>query len=79
MDRTDWTRSATALSRAFSRVTLEGRYPNIRRFLYDVEKAKEFIVVEKVELAEQGDQPAANGLLEVSLVVATYFQTKHQP
>ena len=69
----------SALSRAFSRVTLEGRYPNIRRFLYDVEKAKEFIVVEKVELAEQGDQPAANGLLEVSLVVATYFQTKHQP
>lgn len=67
------------LSRASSRVTLEGRYANIRRFLYAVETAKEFIVVERVELAQQGDQPSANGVLEVSLLVSTYFLTPTQP
>lgn len=63
------------LTRGVSRVTLEGRYPNIRRFLYAVETAREFLIVEKVELAEQSDQPAANGRLQVSLVVSTYFLT----
>lgn len=67
------------LSRAFSRVTLEGRYANIRRFLYSMETAKEFIVVERVELAQQGDQPTANGMLEVSLLVSTYFVTRTGP
>jgi len=63
------------LSRAYTKVTLQGRYPNIRKFLYAVETAQEFIVVERVELAQQGDQPSANGLLEVQLLVATYFLT----
>jgi hypothetical protein len=67
------------LSRAFSRVTLEGRYPGIRRFLHAVETAKEFIVVERVELAQQSDQPSSDGLVEVSLVVSTYFLTKTEP
>ncbi len=64
------------LSRAFSTVTLVGRYPNIRRFLYAVETASEFIVVEKVELAQSGStQPGASDALEVSLVVSTDFLT----
>jgi Tfp pilus assembly protein PilO len=67
------------LTRAYSRVTLEGRYPDIRRFLYEVETAKEFIIVERVELAEQGSQPGANSPLEVSLLVSTYFLTKPHP
>ena len=67
------------LTRAYSRVTLEGRYPNIRRFLYEVETAKEFIIVERVELAEQGGQPGANSPLEVSLFVSTYFRTNPRP
>lgn len=62
------------LSRASAKVTLQGRYPNIRRFLYELETAKEFIVVEKVELA-QPDQLSSGGLLEISLDVATYFLT----
>lgn len=62
------------LSRAFSKVTLQGRYSNIRSFLYTLETAKEFIIVERVELTSSGtDQPAANGLLEITLLVATYF------
>jgi Tfp pilus assembly protein PilO len=73
----DWSEvHDSRLSRAFLRVTLEGSYPNIRRFLYAVETAQEFIVVEKVELAQQNDQPTAGGALEVSLVVATYYTTK---
>jgi Tfp pilus assembly protein PilO len=64
------------LSRAFSTVTLIGRYSNIRRFLYAVETASEFIVVEKVGLAEAATTAqGSTGNLEVSLTVATYFLT----
>jgi Tfp pilus assembly protein PilO len=60
------------LSRAFSTVTLVGKYASIRRFLYAVETATEFIVVEKVSVAESTGQ-GNSGNLEVSLGVATYF------
>jgi hypothetical protein len=64
------------LPRASSTVTLVGRYADIRRFLYAVETATEFIVVEKVGLAENlSTTQGSNGNLEVSLVVATYFLT----
>ena len=66
----------SSLSRAFSKITLQGRYPNIRKFLYAVETAREFIVIEKVELAQQGDRLAANGVLQVSLTVSTYFVSR---
>jgi Tfp pilus assembly protein PilO len=63
------------LTRAFSRITLQGSYPSIRRFLHAVETAEEFVVVESVELVQQNDMVASSGPLEVSLVVATYFLT----
>lgn len=66
----------SALSRAFSRITLEGSYASIRRFLHAVETAEEFVVVESVELVQHADQGTANGPLEVSLIVSTYFLTK---
>ncbi len=47
------------LTRATSTITLQGRYQNLRRFLYAVEAAKEFLIIEKVEVAESGDQPTA--------------------
>lgn len=59
------------LLRASSRVTLEGRYPNIRRFLYALETAEEFIVVESVELA--GETSSTSSDLSVTLLVSTYF------
>jgi Tfp pilus assembly protein PilO len=62
------------LSRAFSKVTLQGRYPNIRKFLYSLETAKEFIIVERVELAEPSQ--AANGVLQLSLTISTYYVSK---
>lgn len=62
------------LTRAFARITLSGRYPNIKKFLYALETAEEFIVVEKVELTEPGGAtPSQQGVLEVSMTVATYY------
>ncbi len=65
------------LSRAFARIALSGRYPNIKKFLYALETAEEFIVVEKVELTEPGGATPAQqqGILEVSMQVATYYLT----
>jgi Tfp pilus assembly protein PilO len=63
------------LSRAQAQITLRGRYPNIRRFLHAIETAKEFIIVESVELAQTSDTRQADDLLQVSLVVSTYFRT----
>jgi len=62
------------LTRAFARITLSGRYPNIKKFLYALETAEEFIVVEKVELTEPGGATTSQqGVLEVSMTVATYY------
>lgn len=63
------------LTRASGRITLEGPYANIRRFLHSVETAREFIIIERVELADPGDQPGSAGRLQVSLIVSTYFLT----
>ena len=60
--------------RAFSTVTLSGRYANIRRFLYAVETATEFIVVERVGVVDAATgQQSNNGSLDVTLLVATYY------
>lgn len=65
------------LSRAYSDVTLRGRYADIRRFLHAVESAAEFLVVERVELAQSSTNTPANaGVLEVSLLVSTFFRTE---
>jgi Tfp pilus assembly protein PilO len=65
------------LSRASSRVTLQGRYPNLRRFLYSVETAPEFVILESVELVQQQAAGGApSGVLEVGLTVSTYFQSQ---
>ncbi len=68
------------LTRVVVKFTLQGRYTNIRRFLYNVETAEEFVVVEKVELAQSGAESATtSGLLEVGLTVATYYFTPAGP
>jgi Tfp pilus assembly protein PilO len=67
----------SSLSRAYSDVTLRGRYADIRRFLHAVESADQFLVVERVELAQStGTTPANTGILEVSLLVSTFFVTE---
>lgn len=68
------------LSRAFATVNLSGRYADVRQFLYAVETAKEFMVVEKVAL-NQTDVVggSTNSPLEVVLTVSTYFVTPETP
>jgi Tfp pilus assembly protein PilO len=66
------------LMRLKATVSLEGQYANIRRFLYAVETAEEFVIVEKVELSETGVSQAqlTQGSLALNLNVTTYFVTK---
>ena len=53
-------------------VTLTGDYAEIRKFLYDVETAQEFVIIEEVALASANTtQPSSE--IEVSLTVSTYF------
>jgi Tfp pilus assembly protein PilO len=69
-------------------VTVEGEYQNVRRFIRDVERSKQFVVINEVELqrATQNNIPAsadeAGGtgsgtrasLVTLQLNMATYFQ-----
>jgi hypothetical protein len=55
---------------------LQGRYAEIRRFLHAVETAEEFIVIERVELAQSDTtQLGADNTLAIEIVVSTYFLT----
>lgn len=64
------------LVRLKTTASLEGLYPNIRRFLYAVETAEEFVIIEKVELSETGVSQASSGSLVLLLDVTTYFVAK---
>jgi hypothetical protein len=71
-------------------VTVEGEYQNVRRFIRDVERSRQFVVINEVELqratqnnapasAEDGTpNPAGSGtrgsLVTLQLNMATYFQ-----
>jgi hypothetical protein len=69
------------LVRVFGKVILNGDYANIRRFLYALETAPEFVIVENVELSQSGlgegtgVQPAntpSKGI-DLELTFATYY------
>jgi hypothetical protein len=53
-------------------VVLVGDYADIRKFLYQVETAQEFVVIEKVALSQPG-AAQAGAQIELSLSVATYY------
>jgi len=62
------------LVRMSGKVTLTGNYPNIRNFLYAVETAPEFVIIERVALSQAADLGSgSSGRLDVTLDVATYF------
>ena len=64
----------SALVRASSTVTLVGRYADLRRFLTAMEAAREFVVLESVQLAQPDDgQQSPNDSLEIALAVSTFF------
>jgi Tfp pilus assembly protein PilO len=66
-------------------VTVEGQYQDVRRFIRDVERSKQFVVINEVELqrASQNNAPASadesgsgsrGSLVSLQLNMATYFQ-----
>lgn len=66
-------------------VTVEGQYNDIRRFVRDLERSKQFVVINQVELQRANDNnspasadAAASGptgsLISLQLSLATYFQ-----
>ena len=68
-------------------VTVEGPYENLRRFVRDVERSKQFVVINEVELqqATQNNAPVAEdggsgtrvSPVSLQLNMATYFQRQN--
>jgi Tfp pilus assembly protein PilO len=63
------------LIKVTSEATLLGTYRDIRRFLFAVESAPEFVIVEEAQLGDTSAGPAQNptGELEIAIKAATYF------
>ncbi len=67
-------------------VTVEGQYPNLRRFVQDLETNRQFVIINSVELeratetntspatAEEPAATARGALVSLRLEMATYFQ-----
>jgi Tfp pilus assembly protein PilO len=65
------------LSKLTTSYTLTGDYRDVRRFIYSLETAPEFIVLENVGLsAATGDQQPQNRSLAMNLEIATYFRSR---
>ena len=70
-------------------VTVEGQYQDVRRFIRDVERSKQFVVINEVELqrANENSAPAAaeegggsgtrGSLVSLQLNMTTYFQREN--
>ena len=64
----------SALSKLTTRYTLTGNYPDVRRFIYSLESAPEFIVLENIGLSSSNDQQTGRAVA-MTLDIATYFRT----
>jgi hypothetical protein len=64
----------STLSKLTTTYTLTGDYRDVRRFIYSLETAPEFIVLENVGLTSADEQQQNKGL-SVSLDIATYFRS----
>ena len=62
----------SGLSKLSTRYTLTGEYRDVRAFIYSLETAPEFVVLENVSLSS--DQQSQHGL-SVAIDVATYFRS----
>ncbi len=60
------------LVKVMTKATLTGDYADIRRFLYELETAQQFVIIESMELTQSGTQQAG-GVLEVAIEIATYY------
>jgi type IV pilus assembly protein PilO len=64
----------SSLSKLTTTYTLEGDYRDVRKFIYSLETAAEFIVLENVGLTSPGEQAQSRGLA-MNLDIATYFRS----
>jgi hypothetical protein len=65
----------SSLSKLTTRYTLTGNYPDVRRFIYSLETAPEFIVLENIGLSSTEQQNARG--VAMTLDIATYFRTRN--
>jgi Tfp pilus assembly protein PilO len=63
------------MTKVTSEATLVGTYRDIRRFLYAVESAPQFVIIEEVQLGDTGTGAQMNpkGELEIAIKAATFF------
>ena len=64
------TERSSHLGRLRTRMVLEGGYENVRRFLYELETAPEFIIVDDVTLG----QSETNKPLTLTVELSTYYR-----
>ena len=61
----------STLTRLGIQMVLSGTYANIRTFIYELETAPEFVVIDNIQLSEGGRD---SGSLVVSLELSTYYR-----
>jgi Tfp pilus assembly protein PilO len=66
----------SSLARFTYSLTLSGSYDNIRAFIYDLETAPEFVVIDNIVLGEGAD---SNAPLALSVELSTYYRTRRAP
>ena len=64
--------AGSTLTRLQIQMVLSGSYADMRDFIYQLETAPEFVVIDNVQLAEGGDQ---SGTLVVTLDLSTYYRS----
>jgi Tfp pilus assembly protein PilO len=65
----------SGLSKLTTNYTLTGDYRDVRRFIYALETAPEFLVLENVGLSAATGEPQQARSLSMSLEIATYFRS----
>lgn len=60
------------LEKMVIRMILEGDYDNIRQFIYALESAPEFVIIDAVTLAESSGE----GALRLTIDLSTYYRTE---
>jgi type IV pilus assembly protein PilO len=65
----------SGLSKLTTTYTLTGDYRDVRRFIYSLETAPEFILLENVGLSSSTGEQQANRGLSMNLELATYFRS----
>ena len=63
--------SGSTLTRLQIRMVLTGTYPDMRTFIYQLETAPEFVVIDNVQLAQGADGGES---LVVTLDLSTYYR-----